>query len=68
MEDAIDVTDMFEFGGPSLVVARRLATKKGEEIYIFDYFFFFLLIPVIRKIQQKVSASLNWNMRLLFTE
>ena len=28
VEDAIDITDMFEFGGPSLVVARRLAIKK----------------------------------------
>ena len=34
VEDAIDITDMFEFGGPSLVMARRFATKKGEEIYI----------------------------------
>ena len=33
VEDAIDITDMFEFGGPSLVMARRFATKKGEEIY-----------------------------------
>ena len=39
VEDAIDVTDMFEFGGPSLVMARRFATKKGEEIYIFDHFY-----------------------------
>ena len=29
-----------KFGGPSLVMARRFATKKGEEIYIFDYFCF----------------------------
>ena len=35
VEDAIDITDMFEFGGPSLVMGRRFATKKGEEIYIF---------------------------------
>ena len=33
VEDAIDITDMFEFGGPSLVMARRFATKKGEEGY-----------------------------------
>ena len=39
MEDAIDITDMFEFGGPSLVMAWRFATKKGEEIYIFDHFY-----------------------------
>lgn len=39
MKDAIDITDMFEFGGPSLVMARRLATKKGEEIYIFEHFY-----------------------------
>ena len=32
VEDAIDITDMFEFGGPSLVMARRFATKKGEEM------------------------------------
>ena len=36
VEDAIDITDMFEFGGRSLVMARRFATKKGEEIYIFN--------------------------------
>ena len=30
VEDAIDITDMFEFGGPSLVMARRFPTKKGE--------------------------------------
>ena len=40
VEDAIDITDMFEFGGPSLVMARRFATKKGEEIYIFVHFCF----------------------------
>ena len=40
VEDAIDITDMFEFGGPSLVMARRFDTKTGEEIYIFDYFCF----------------------------
>ena len=40
-EDAIDITDMFEFGGPSLVMARRFAAKKGEKIYIFDYVLFF---------------------------
>ncbi|XP_068741649.1 uncharacterized protein [Montipora capricornis] len=28
VQDAIDITDMFEFGGPSLVMARRFATKK----------------------------------------
>ena len=39
VEDAIDITDMFEFGGPSLVMARRFATKNGEEIYIFDHFY-----------------------------
>ena len=43
MEDAIDITDMFEFGGPiaSLVMARRFPTKKGEETYIFDHFLFY---------------------------
>ena len=41
VEDAIDITDMFEFGGPSLVMARRFAAKKGEKIYIFDYVLFF---------------------------
>ena len=41
VEDAIDITDMFEFGGPSLVMALRFAAKKGEEIYIFDYVLFF---------------------------
>ena len=66
VEDAIDITDMFEFGGPSLVMARRFATKKGEEIYIFDYFY--VLISLIALIQQKVSASLIWNIRLLFTK
>ena len=41
VEDAIDITDMFEFGGPSsLVMARRFATKKGEQMYIFDLFCF----------------------------
>ena len=39
VEDAIDITDMFEFGGPSLVMTRRFATKKGEEIYISDHFY-----------------------------
>ena len=39
VEDAIDKTDMFEFGGPSLVMARRFATEKGEEMYIFDLFY-----------------------------
>ena len=38
--DAIDITDMFEFGGPSLVMARTFPTKKGEETYIFDHFCF----------------------------
>jgi len=38
VEDAIDITDMFEFGVPSLVMARRFPTKKGEETYIFDHF------------------------------
>ena len=66
VEDAIDITDMFEFGGPSLVMARRFATKKGEEIYIFDYFY--VLISLIALIQQKVSASLIWNIRFLFTK
>ena len=28
VEDAIEITDVFEFGGPSLVVARRFAIKK----------------------------------------
>ena len=36
VEDAIDITDMFEFGGPSLVMARRFATKKGEEPLLVD--------------------------------
>ena len=39
VEDAIDITDMFEFAGPSLVMARRFATEKGEEIYFFDHFY-----------------------------
>ena len=39
VEDAVDITDMFEFGGPSLVMGRRFATKNGEEIYIFDHFY-----------------------------
>ena len=39
VKDAIDITDMFEFEGPSLVMTRRFATKKGEEIYIFDHFY-----------------------------
>ena len=30
VEDAVDITDMFEFGGPRLVMARRFATKKGK--------------------------------------
>ena len=28
VEGAVDITDMFEFGGPSWVMARRFATKK----------------------------------------
>ena len=43
VEDAIDITDMFDFGGPSLVMARRFATKKGEEIYILTIFMFYFL-------------------------
>ena len=43
VEDAIDITDLFEFGGPSLVMARRFPTKKGEETYIFDRFLFYFL-------------------------
>ena len=43
VEDAIDITDMFEFGGPSLVMARRFPTKKGEETYIFDHVLFYFL-------------------------
>ena len=43
VEDAIDITDMFEFGGRSLVMARRFPTKKGEETYIFDHFLFYFL-------------------------
>ena len=39
VEDAIDITDMFEFGGPSLVMAGGFPTKTGEESYIFDHFF-----------------------------
>ena len=38
----IDITDMFEFAGPSLAMARRFAAKKCEEIYIFDYFYVLL--------------------------
>ena len=40
VEDAIDITDMFEFGGPSLVMARKFPTKKGEETYILTIFCF----------------------------
>ena len=29
-DDAIDITDMFESGGPSLVMARRFRTAKGN--------------------------------------
>ena len=36
VEDAIDITNMFQFGGPSLVMAWRFPTKKGEETYIFE--------------------------------
>ena len=36
VEDAIDITDMFEFGGPSLVMARRFATKTGEQIRLWQ--------------------------------
>ena len=45
-EDAIHITDMFEFGGPSLVIAGRFATKKDEEMYSFDHFYvlFFILL------------------------
>jgi len=43
VEDAIDITDMFEFGGPTLVMARRFPAKKGEETYIFDHFLFYFL-------------------------
>ena len=39
VEDAIDITDMFEFGGPILVMGRRFATEKGEEINSFDHFY-----------------------------
>ena len=39
VEDVIDISDMLEFGGPNLVMARRFATKTGEEIYIFDHFY-----------------------------
>ena len=39
VEDNIDINDMLEFGGPNLVMARRFATKTGEEIYIFDHFY-----------------------------
>ena len=38
VEDNIDISDMLEFGGPNLLMARRFATKTGEEIYIFDHF------------------------------
>lgn len=39
VEDVIDIIDMFEFGGFSLVMVWRFVIKKGEEIYIFDYFY-----------------------------
>ena len=39
VEDNIDISDMLKFGGPNLVMARRIATKTGEEIYIFDHFY-----------------------------
>ena len=37
--DDFDEVLSTKFGGPSLVMVQRLATKKGEEIYIFDYFY-----------------------------
>ena len=43
VQNAIDISDMLEFGGPSLVMARRFATETGEEIYIFDQFWFYFL-------------------------
>ena len=36
VEDAIDITDMFEFGGPSLLMSRRFATKKERFVKEFD--------------------------------
>ena len=39
VEDATDISDMLEFGGPSLVMAWRFATKTDEEINIFDHFY-----------------------------
>ena len=87
MEDAINITDMFEFGGPSLVMARcvvgivvtymkrcpkdsllnalylrPLKKFKGKSVWYFT-------VPLgHNKLNSMVSASLNWNMRLLFTE
>ena len=42
VEGAVDITDMFEFGGPSWLWLGDLQLKKGEEIYIFDHFLCFI--------------------------
>ena len=41
VEDAVDITDMFEFGGPSLVMGRRFPPKKGEETFLTISYFLF---------------------------
>lgn len=64
VEDAIDITDMFEFGGPSLVMARRFPTKKGEETYIFDHFLFYFLAnkgSFVKSIDEEMHDGITAN-------
>ena len=39
VEDAIDITDMFEFGGPSLVMAQLKKVRKHTFLTIFCFIF-----------------------------
>ena len=43
VEDAIGITDMFEFGGCSLVMIRRFATKKARKYTFLTIFMFYFL-------------------------
>ena len=88
MEDAIDMTDMFEFGGASLVIARCVVgivdtayMKRCPKDSLLNPFYlkplqkfkgksvWYSTVPLgHHKLNSMVSASFNWNLKLLFTE
>ena len=56
-DDAIDITDMFEFGGPSLVMARRFQTPKGNRPEHFSYAFLLLFAQFLSLFVMAVNCG-----------